>query len=85
VRDEEDQPARYPVLSDRHAALGAAIRQRRLTQHLSVRELAENAGCSQSLLARAEFGRANLTLEKLHGIAQALNTPTTDLVAAYTD
>jgi transcriptional regulator with XRE-family HTH domain len=65
----------------RHDALGAWIRQARLRQHFSQRELAERAGMSRSYLCDIERGRgATPSMAALDRLALALGVARTDLL-----
>lgn len=54
--------------------LGARIRHARRVAHLTMTQLAEKAGCSESLVSKIESGQATPSLAMLHRIAVALNT-----------
>lgn len=54
--------------------LGSAIRERRLSQDLTLVALAAKAGLSQPFLSQVENGRARPSLMSLHRIADALET-----------
>lgn len=56
------------------AAVGAAIRERRLAGGLTLVGLAERAGLSQPFLSQVENGRAAPSMDSLHRIASALGT-----------
>jgi len=60
--------------ADRWAPLGAAIRERRLAQSLTLVALAERSGLSQPFLSQVENGRARPSMESLYRIASALAT-----------
>ena len=57
------------------AALGASIRSARMLKGLKLREIAEMAGCSESLLSKIENGRVSPALPTLIRIAQTLQVP----------
>jgi transcriptional regulator with XRE-family HTH domain len=61
----EGEPA--PVLH-----LGARLRHARLVQCLRLREVAERAGCSESMLSKIENDRAVPSLTTLHRLCKAL-------------
>lgn len=64
-----------------HEALGAWIRQVRVRQHFSQRELAERAGLSRSYLCDIERGRgATPSMAALDRLALALGVARTDLL-----
>lgn len=54
--------------------VGAAIREQRLAQALTLVTLAERAGLSQPFLSQVENGRAQPSMESLYRIATALGT-----------
>lgn len=54
--------------------LGARIRHARRVAHLTMTQLAEKAGCSESLVSKIESGQATPSLAMLHRIAVALDT-----------
>jgi transcriptional regulator with XRE-family HTH domain len=54
--------------------LGARIRHARRVAHLTMTQLAEKAGCSESLVSKIESGQATPSLAMLHRVAAALNT-----------
>lgn len=54
--------------------LGARLRHARRVAHLTMTQLAEKAGCSESLVSKIESGQATPSLAMLHRIAVALNT-----------
>ncbi|MFZ4736726.1 MAG: shikimate kinase [Bradymonadia bacterium] len=60
------------MASDRHVTLGARLRARRAARQLTLRALAERSGLSERYLLLAEQGRANLSLDKLDALADAL-------------
>ena len=62
------------VSAEPSAALGAAIRTRRLAHGLTLVALAERAGLSQPFLSQVENGRATPSMESLYRIAGALDT-----------
>ena len=55
--------------------IGEKLRAARLQQGLSLRELAEKAFVSPSLLSKVENGKANPSVRSLHSIAEALSVP----------
>ncbi len=60
-------PAARPGL-----ALGARLRHHRMLLGKKLKEIAEIAGCSESLLSKLENGHANPSVRMLHRIAMAL-------------
>ncbi|MBF7686794.1 cupin domain-containing protein [Acinetobacter rathckeae] len=61
--------------------LGLRIRHARLTQEMTLKKLAQNVGCSESLLSKIENEVATPSLAMLHRLATALNTNISDLMA----
>ncbi len=61
-------------------ALGERLRQLRREQGLTLRELAERIGKSESYLSRVEHNRIDLTLNTLKEIADQLGRPITHLL-----
>ena len=59
--------------------IGPKIKHTRLLKGLTLRDLADAAGCSESLLSKIENGRANPSLKMIHRIASALGTPVAGL------
>jgi len=55
--------------------LGEKLRTARVSQNLSLRELAARAEVSASLLSQIENGKANPSVRSLHSIADALSMP----------
>lgn len=64
------------------AALGGNVRSTRIIKGLKLRELAERAGCSESLLSKIENGRTSPSLTMLHRIAASLDVTVPALFAA---
>ncbi len=49
---------------------------------MSIRDLADRAGCSKALMSQLERGLANPTIEVLSGIAEALGMSFADITRA---
>ncbi len=75
-------PASDPGTSGPGQRLGTAIRHARLTLGIRLQDVAEKAGCSESLVSKIENGRALPSLTTLHRIADALQTTVGRLCAA---
>jgi transcriptional regulator with XRE-family HTH domain len=77
--------AQRPMISDieefAQRALGQRVRAHRKLRHRRLRELAQEAGCSESLLSRIENGLVMPSLSTLHRIARALGVNVATLVA----
>jgi transcriptional regulator with XRE-family HTH domain len=55
--------------------VGLKIRHMRLLKGLTLNQLAEAAGCSESLVSKIENGRANPSLRMIHRLAVAFGMP----------
>ena len=72
-----------PEFSDRpERALGLRVRAHRRLRRLRLRDLAEQAGCSESLVSRIENGLVMPSLSTLHRLAKALGVNVAALVEA---
>ncbi|WP_370885913.1 cupin domain-containing protein [Caballeronia sp. RCC_10] len=54
--------------------LGTRLRHARMVRHMTLKVLAQTAGCSESLLSKVEGGHATPSLAMLHKLAIALDT-----------
>ena len=68
-------------MSDRLTHIGQRLRSRRVELGWSIRVLAEKSGLSQRYLISAEHGKANLSLQKVENVAQAMGISTVSLLA----
>lgn len=68
-------------MEERLLQIGQRLRARRVELGWSIRLLAEKSGLSQRYLISAEHGQANLSLQKLENVAQAMRISTVSLVA----
>jgi len=66
---------------ERH--LGNTIRAYRYKNHLTIGEVATQAGISQGMLSKIENGQAAMSLDTLERVARALGVPVGDLFRAY--
>lgn len=66
------------------ATLGRKIRTARERRGISRRVLSERCGLSQRFLAQVEHGRGNISILRLRRLAQALELPVEELLAAQT-
>lgn len=57
-----------------HLKIGAKLRMARKARRLSMRELADRVGCSESLISKIESDRVMPSLPMLHRIAKELGT-----------
>jgi quercetin dioxygenase-like cupin family protein/DNA-binding XRE family transcriptional regulator len=62
-------------------SLGVRLRHARMVRQLTLKALAEQAGCSESLLSKVEGGHATPSLATLHRLALALSTNIAALVS----
>lgn len=67
-------------MSEVNSPLGERLRQLRLQQGLTLRELAERVGKSESFLSRVERGQLDLSLSVLKEIADQLGRPVIQLL-----
>ncbi|MFM0136570.1 cupin domain-containing protein [Caballeronia grimmiae] len=54
--------------------MGTRLRHARMVRHMTLKALAQAAGCSESLLSKVEGGHATPSLAMLHKLAIALDT-----------
>lgn len=71
-----DEASRERVL----ATLARAVRARRLSLGMTVRELSERSGISQRFLVQLEHGDANVSIARLADLADALETTAAELL-----
>lgn len=64
---------------DPAVVLGGRIRYARTLRGLTLKQVASQAGCSESMLSKIECGLASPSLATLHRIAQALQTNVAEL------
>ncbi len=77
-------PAQAPVTpsdADPFAGLGLRIRHGRLVLGLTLKQVADQAGCSESMLSKIERGQATPSLPALHRLALALKSNVAELTA----
>ncbi|HEX3442814.1 MAG TPA: cupin domain-containing protein [Pseudolabrys sp.] len=60
--------------ADREARIGAKVKHGRMVRGITLKQLAEEAGCSESLLSKIENNKAMPSFGTLHRIAAALGT-----------
>jgi transcriptional regulator with XRE-family HTH domain len=63
---------RAPASEDGEVHVGAKVRHTRRLRGLTLKEVADQAGCSESLLSKIENGRATPSLKMLQRLASAL-------------
>ncbi len=71
-------PVSAPVAAD---TLGVRLKHARMVKQLTLKALALQAGCSESMLSKLEGGHATPSLATLHKIALALSTNVGALVS----
>jgi transcriptional regulator with XRE-family HTH domain len=59
---------------DREARIGAKVKHGRMVRGITLKQLADEAGCSESLLSKIENDKAMPSFSTLHRIAAALGT-----------
>ncbi len=69
------------VQLDPAATLGVRLKHARMVKQLTLKALAAEAGCSESMLSKLEGGHAQPSLATLHKIALALSTNVGALVS----
>jgi transcriptional regulator with XRE-family HTH domain len=68
-----------PVVHSHEIRVGLKMKHTRLLKGLTLKQLAELAGCSESLLSRIENGNANPSIKMMHRVARALDMPVSGL------
>ena len=91
-RSGADRPGMKPKVEDAdvlpalgEVRVGPKMRHTRLLKGLTLKQLADAAGCSESLLSKIENGRANPSLKMIHRVATALGMPVAGLFQAEGD
>lgn len=69
-----------PPLSDRHHALGLAVRARRIERNLTQEALADRAGLSANYVGDMERGERNVSVRALWQLADGLGIAASDLL-----
>lgn len=79
--DDNSNRNEAPAISELDPAivLGGRIRHARTLRGLTLKQLARQADCSESMLSKIECGLASPSLATLHRIAQALQTNVAEL------
>lgn len=67
--------------SDEEVHVGVRLRHARMTRHLTLREVAQKAECSESMVSKVENGRALPSLTTLHRICRVLDLTVGQLFA----
>ena len=63
-----------PAGGDRDTRIGAKVKHGRMMRGITLKQLADEAGCSESLLSKIENDKAMPSFSTLHRIAAALGT-----------
>ena len=74
------QPATQPPLDG--PRIGARLKHARLVNHMRLKDVAESAGCSESMLSKIENERAIPSLTTLHRLCKALNLSVSTLLSS---
>jgi transcriptional regulator with XRE-family HTH domain len=74
-----------PVVDTPEIRVGLKMKHTRLLKGLTLKQLAELAGCSESLLSRIENGNANPSIKMMHRVALALGMPVSGLFQENVD
>lgn len=77
-----DENAENASGTPKELQLGTKLRHARKVHGLRLKEVAEAAGCSESLLSKIENGRANPSVQMLHRIASVLGANFNTLFAS---
>jgi transcriptional regulator with XRE-family HTH domain len=76
------QPAAKPAVDG--PRIGARLKHARLVNHMRLKDVAESAGCSESMLSKIENERAIPSLTTLHRLCKALNLSVSTLLSSDT-
>jgi transcriptional regulator with XRE-family HTH domain len=79
----ETDPSRYVVENALELAIGRQVRSFRITQGITVADLAKQANLSTGMLSKVENGLTSPSLATLHALGEALNVPVTSLFRMY--
>jgi transcriptional regulator with XRE-family HTH domain len=74
-----------PIVDSPEIRVGLKMKHMRLLKGLTLKQLAELAGCSESLLSRIENGNANPSIKMMHRVALALGMPVSGLFQENVD
>ena len=74
-----------PAVAIPEIRIGLKMKHMRLLKGLTLKQLAELAGCSESLLSRIENGNANPSIKMMHRVALALGMPVSGLFQENVD
>ena len=79
----ETDPSRYIVENALELAIGRQVRSFRMSQGITVADLAKQANLSTGMLSKVENGLTSPSLATLHALGEALNVPVTSLFRMY--
>jgi transcriptional regulator with XRE-family HTH domain len=77
------EPAAQPAV-DGPPRIGARLKHARLVNYMRLKDVAESAGCSESMLSKIENERATPSLTTLHRLCKALNLSVSTLLSSDT-
>jgi transcriptional regulator with XRE-family HTH domain len=78
----DDKRSEGPETIANEIRVGGRLRHARLVKGATLKQIAEMAACSESMLSKIENGRAYPSLPMLHRIAEALGTNLSALLAS---
>jgi len=81
IRAAGVKPPKAAPPTDANDSLGVRLKHARMVRQLTLKVLADQAGCSESLLSKVEGGHATPSLATLHRIAAALSTNIASLIS----
>ena len=92
VENRELKTKRTTIVQERPAAqpthdgprIGARLKHARLANHMRLKDVAESADCSESMLSKIENERAIPSLTTLHRLCKALNLSVSTLLSSDT-
>ena len=79
----DNDPSRYVPENALELAIGRQVRAFRISQGITVADLAKQANLSSGMLSKVENGLTSPSLATLHALGQALNVPVTSLFRKY--
>lgn len=82
VKPNAKAGAKVQADADRQTRIGAKVKHARMVRGITLKQLADEAGCSESLLSKIENDKAMPSFATLHRIAAALGTNVSVLFSA---
>lgn len=79
----KSDPSRFLPENLLELAIGRQVKEFRTRQHITVADLARQAGLSTGMLSKVENGQTSPSLSTLRSLAKALNVPVTSLFRQY--